>query len=58
MNHKNYVWKSGVILKKNQARAEVIEYYGKREIKIRIYGQQKRDLMTIVTHELDKIHSS
>ncbi|WP_255502457.1 COR domain-containing protein [Okeania sp. KiyG1] len=53
-----YVWKSGVILKKNRARAEVIEYYGKREIKIRIYGQQKRDLMTIVTHELDKIHSS
>ncbi|NEP80259.1 MAG: GTPase, partial [Okeania sp. SIO3B3] len=53
-----YVWKSGVILKKNRARAEVIEYYGKREIKIRIYGQQKRDLMTIVTHELDKIHAS
>ncbi|MDJ0516045.1 MAG: COR domain-containing protein, partial [Trichodesmium sp. MO_231.B1] len=53
-----YVWKSGVILNKNQARAEVIEYYDKREIKIRIYGQQKRDLMTIVTHELDKIHSS
>ncbi|GFZ95281.1 COR domain-containing protein [Okeania sp. KiyG1] len=61
--HKNiekqkYVWKSGVILKKNQTRAEVIEYYSKREIKIRISGQQKRDLITIVTHELDKIHSS
>ncbi|NER03418.1 MAG: GTPase, partial [Okeania sp. SIO3C4] len=53
-----YVWKSGVILKKNQTKAEVIEYYGKREIKVRISGQQKRDLMTIVTHELEKIHSS
>ncbi|NEP82037.1 MAG: hypothetical protein F6K39_30180 [Okeania sp. SIO3B3] len=58
IEEQKYVWKSGVILKKNQTRAEVIEYYGKREIKIRISGQQKRDLMTIVTHELDKIHSS
>ncbi|MGB3513284.1 MAG: COR domain-containing protein [Microcoleaceae cyanobacterium] len=58
IEEQKYVWKSGVILKKNRARAEVIEYYGKREIKIRISGQQKRDLMTIVTHELDKIHSS
>ncbi|NEP88726.1 MAG: GTPase [Okeania sp. SIO2C2] len=53
-----YVWKSGVILKKNQTRAEVIEYYSKREIKIRISGQQKRDLMTILTDKLDEIHSS
>ncbi|NEO58848.1 MAG: hypothetical protein F6K54_40965 [Okeania sp. SIO3B5] len=58
IEEQKYVWKSGVILKKNKARAEIIEYYGKREIKIRISGQQKRDLMTIVTHELDKIHSS
>ncbi len=58
IEEQKYVWKSGVILKKNKARAEVIEYYAKREIKIRISGQQKRDLMTIVSHELDKIHSS
>ncbi|RQH30292.1 GTPase [Okeania hirsuta] len=58
IEEQKYVWKSGVILKKEQAKAEVIEYYGKREIKIRISGQQKRDLMTIVTYELDKIHSS
>ncbi|GGA48419.1 hypothetical protein CYANOKiyG1_67500 [Okeania sp. KiyG1] len=58
IEEQKYVWKSGVILKKNQTRAEVIEYYGKREIKVRISGQQKRDLMTIVTYELDKIHGS
>lgn len=58
IKEQKYVWKSGVILKKYEAKAEVIQYYGKREIKIRISGQQKRDLMTIVTHELDKIHSS
>ncbi len=53
-----YVWKSGVILQKNGAKAEVIEYYGKREIKIRISGKHKKELMTIVTYELDKIHST
>ena len=34
--------------------AEVIEYYGKREIKIRVVGKHKRDLLIAVTHELDK----
>ncbi|NJL59905.1 MAG: hypothetical protein HC887_09940 [Desulfobacteraceae bacterium] len=36
----------------------MIEYYGKREIRIRISGGSKRDFMTIITHELDKIHDS
>ncbi|MDZ8222359.1 COR domain-containing protein [Nostoc sp. ChiVER01] len=58
INEQQYVWKSGVILSKDQTKAEVIEYYGKREIKIRVSGSHKRDLMTIVTHELDKIHVS
>ncbi|QLE51405.1 GTPase [Nostoc sp. C057] len=57
-NKQQYVWKSGVVLSKDQTKAEVIEYYGKREIKIRVLGRHKRDLMTIVTHELDKIHDS
>ncbi len=58
MNEQQCVWKSGVVLSKDQTKAEVIEYYGKREIKIRVSGHHKRDLMTIVTHELDKIHDS
>ncbi|MEH2082643.1 MAG: COR domain-containing protein [Nostoc sp.] len=58
MNEQQCVWKSGVVLSKDQTKAEVIEYYGKREIKIRVSGLHKRDLMTIVTHELDKIHDS
>ena len=55
------VWRSGVIIHKREyanTRAEVIENYGKREIKIRVSGKNKRDLLTIVTHELDKIHNS
>ncbi|MEH2315973.1 COR domain-containing protein [Nostoc sp.] len=58
INEQQCVWKSGVVLSKDQTKAEVIEYYGKREIKIRVSGHQKRDLRTIVTHELDKIHDS
>jgi len=57
LNNKT-VWKSGVILKKDDTISELIEYYGKREIKIRIVGKYKRDFMTIITHELDKIHDS
>jgi internalin A len=55
------VWRSGVIIHKREyanTRAEVIENYGKREIKIRVSGKNKRDLLTLVTHELDKIHNS
>ncbi|MEH1771810.1 COR domain-containing protein [Nostoc sp.] len=58
INEQQCVWKSGVVLSKDQTKAEVIEYYGKREIKIRVSGRHKRDLMTIVIHELDKIHDS
>ncbi|MEA5627555.1 COR domain-containing protein [Nostoc sp. UHCC 0251] len=58
INEQQCVWKSGVVLSKDETKAEVIEYYGQREIKIRVSGRHKRDLMTIVTHELDKIHES
>ncbi|MBS9773466.1 MAG: leucine-rich repeat domain-containing protein, partial [Trichodesmium erythraeum GBRTRLIN201] len=58
IEEQKYVWKSGVILKKNETRAEVIEYYNIREIKIRVSGREKQYLMTIVTYEFDKIHSS
>jgi internalin A len=53
-----YVWKSGVILQNNETLAEVIEYYNRREVKIRIAGKYRKELMTIVTYELDKIHAS
>lgn len=53
-----YVWRSGVILERGQTKAEVVEYYGRREIKIRVTGKHKKELMTVVTYELDEIHSS
>ncbi|WP_413175371.1 COR domain-containing protein [Anabaena azotica] len=52
------VWRSGVILNKDQTRAEVIENYNQKEIKIRVTGNRKKELLTVITHELDKIHRS
>jgi len=57
-NNYQWVWKSGVILEKDKTQAEIIEYYGKREIHIRIHGNNKKELLNIVSYELDKINSS
>ena len=50
------VWKSGVVLQNESTWAEVIEDYERREMRIRIAGQGKRDMLTIISYELDKIH--
>ena len=52
------VWRTGVILEKDNTRAEVIETYAKREIRIRVAGEQKKQLLTIVAYEIDEIHAS
>jgi internalin A len=52
------VWRSGVIVQNGPTRAEVIEHYGRREIRIRVAGRRRRELMTVVSYELDKIHAS
>ena len=52
------VWKNGVIIADNMARAEVIEHYHKGEIRLRISGKNKKSLFSIVGHELEKIHHS
>jgi internalin A len=52
------VWKEGVILKDENARAEVIETYYKNEIRIRITGRLKKPLLENIRHEFRKIHDS
>jgi internalin A len=54
------VWETGVVLNKDNARVEVMELYRyhKGEIRIRVSGTRKRDLLTTVRHELGKIHDS
>ena len=56
--HQDWVWREGVILEKDETMAEVIENYGKREIRIRVAGKHRKEFMTIVTYELDKIHDT
>ncbi|MBE9184294.1 leucine-rich repeat domain-containing protein [Microcoleus sp. LEGE 07076] len=50
------VWRDGVILADNYAKAEVIENYHKREIRIRVSGKRKESLLDRIRHELWKIH--
>jgi internalin A len=52
------VWKSGVVLTNGSARAEVIEYQHKGEIHLRVSGVRQKDLLTVVSHEIDKINAS
>jgi hypothetical protein len=57
LEHKT-VWKSGVVIEKDGTVAEVIEYYGKREIHVRVKGANTRDLMTLIRYELKGIHGT
>ncbi|MBD2459869.1 leucine-rich repeat domain-containing protein [Oscillatoria sp. FACHB-1407] len=52
------VWRSGVVLLKDQTRAEVVEHYSQREIRVKVSGSRKKELLAVVTHEIDKIHQS
>jgi len=53
------VWKTGVVLAKDQTLAEVKEHYDQPpEIRIRVTGRYRKELLVIAMHELDKIHAS
>ncbi len=52
------VWRSGVVFKKENTYAAVIETYNNREIEIKLRGDNKRGLLEVITTKLDEIHSS
>jgi internalin A len=60
IEEQSYVWKSGVILVKEGAKAEVIEryLYHKGEIRIRVSGKRQRNLLTTIRDGFGKIHNS
>jgi internalin A len=58
IERQSLAWKSGVVLSYNHSRAEVIEYYGQRQIEIRVAGPSKRELLGIISHALGVIHST
>lgn len=53
-----YVWCNGVILSKEDSKAEVIEHLHRSEISIRVIGKKRREFLSIITYELDKVNSS
>ena len=50
------VWKTGVVLTNQAARAQIIESYAQREITIRVSGNRPRDLLTIINRKFQEIH--
>ncbi len=47
-----------MVLEKDETQAKVMEYYSQRAIKIRAAGKNRKELLTIVVYELDKIHAA
>jgi len=52
------VWKTGVVFRRNETRAEVIEDYQRRKITVRALGTDVRSLMAIIDDQLERIHGS
>lgn len=50
-------WKTGVVIRINDAIAEIKEQYFDRYIQIRLTGKTKRNGLTIIRKELDEINS-
>ena len=61
--HKNIedqrlVWRSGVVLSDDYARAEVLELRSRKQIQVRVSGRNQRDLLMQIVRTLDDLHRS
>jgi len=52
------MWRTGVVLYRENTRAEVVELYGTNTIQIRIDGQHPKELMTVITEEFDRLNET
>ncbi len=52
------VWKTGVVLERDSSRAEIIEEYSQRRIRVRVTGVDPRALLAIVDEQLERLHAS
>ena len=50
-------WKDGVVLKNENMYAEVKSRWHERKLKIRIYGDNKKEMLAIIRHHI-KVHYS
>jgi len=54
----NLVWKTGVVLEREGCRAEIIEEYFLRRIRVRASGPDPYGLLSIVNEQLERLHAS
>lgn len=52
------VWKTGVVLERDGSRAEIIEEYSQRRIRVRVNGPDPRGLLSIVDEQMERLHAS
>ena len=52
------VWKTGVVLEREGVRAEVIEDYSQRRIRVRIRGSYPQGLFAVIDEQLERLHAS
>ena len=51
-------WRSGVYMERKQAQAELQETWGKREITVKVQGQNCREFMTVISEAFDSLHET
>jgi internalin A len=51
------VWKTGVVVERDGSRAEVIEEYAQRRLRVRISGSDPRWLLAIVDEQLERLNA-
>jgi hypothetical protein len=51
-------WKTGVVLERDGSRAEIIEEYSQRRIRVRVNGRDAHGLLSIVDEQLERLHAS
>jgi len=58
IDNQNLVWRSGVVLEREGAIAEIIETYAEDEIVVKVAATNRKELFTIIVDALDDINSS
>lgn len=54
--YRSQVWLDGVILERENTRAEITSDYDLKHITIRVEGERRSDLLEIIRYEFEKIH--
>lgn len=52
------VWNGGVVLERTGALADIVEWLNRRQILVRATGLRKKELITIINEEVEKLHDT